>query len=46
MTLLNYVFRKCTEVYKYRNSQEKINHFMYIGNKEVFTKNKNELEIW
>ena len=39
-----YIFRKCTEDYKFIKSQEKINHIMYMDNIKIFAKNEKELE--
>ena len=41
---LNYILRKCTGDYKFRKSQEKINHFIYVDDIKVFVKNERELE--
>ena len=45
MMLLNHIVRKCTAEYKLTNSQEKINHLMYIDDIKLFTKNEKELEF-
>ena len=44
MMPLNYILRKCTGGYKFTNSQEKINHLMYMDDIKIFAKNEKELE--
>ena len=44
MMLFNYILRKCTAGYKLSQSQEKINHPMYIDDIKLFAKNEKELE--
>ena len=44
MMPLNYKLRKCTRVYKFTKSKEKINHLMYIDYIKVFAKNDKELD--
>ena len=40
MMLLNYIYRKSTGRYKFRKSQEKINHLMYIDDIKLFGENR------
>ena len=45
MMPLNHILRKCTAGYKLSESQEKINHLMYMDDIKLFAKNEKELEI-
>ena len=42
--LLNHILRKRTVGYKLSESQEKINHLMYMDDIKLFAKNEKELE--
>ena len=44
MMPLNHMLKKCTGGYKFTNSQEKINHLMYMDHINIFPKNEKELE--
>ena len=44
MIPLNHIPRKCTTGYKFSQSQEKINHLMYMDDIKLFAKNEKELE--
>ena len=44
MMPLNHILKKCTGGYKFTNSQEKINHLMYMDDIKIFAKNEKELE--
>ena len=40
----NHILKKCTARYKLSESQEKINHLMYVDDNKIFAKNEKELE--
>ena len=44
MMTLDYIFRRCTTRWKLNRSQEKINHFTYVDEIKLSTKNENEPE--
>ena len=44
MMPLNHILRKCTAGYKLSNSQEKINHLMYMDNIKLLAKKEKEME--
>ena len=44
MMPLNHILKKCTSGYKLTNSQEKINHLMYMDNFKLFAKKEKESE--
>ena len=44
MIPLNYILQTCTGSNKFTNSQEKINHLMYIDYIKIFVRNEKELE--
>ena len=37
---LTHIFRKCTGEYKFNESQEKLNHLMYMDDIKLFAKNE------
>ena len=43
MIPLNHILRKCTCGYKLNNSEEKINHLMYMDDIKQFAKNEKEM---
>ena len=44
MMPFNHIPKKCTGVYKFTTSLEKINHLMYMDDIKLFTKYEKELE--